>query len=134
MSTSLKDSIAARRAEQPPECFDSDTRAGSFIEFQPSPESRLGFAFAQLLHYSLEANPEAEGNKDAPPERLTLGFSTADVVVLGARLVRLTDLLREHKLAVVRSLSGRYRHVESSAPWVGEIAVRRLDKSERATD
>ena len=63
-----------------------------------------------------------------------LGFSTADVVVFGARLVRLTDLLREHKLAVVRSLSGRYRNVESSAPWVGEIAVRRLDKSERPAD
>jgi len=134
MSTSLKESIAARKGEQPIECFDSDTRAGSFIEFQPSPESRLGFAFAQLLHYSLEANPAAEDAKDAPPERLTLGFSTADVVIMGARLVRLTDLLREHKLAVVRSLSGRYRNVESAAPWVGEIAVRRLDKSERPAD
>jgi hypothetical protein len=134
MATSLKESIAARKGEQPPECFDSDTRAGSFIEFQPSPESRLGFALAQLLHYSLEANPASEDEKDAPPERLTLAFSTADVVILGARLVRLTDLLREHKLAVVRSLSGRYRNVESSAPWVGEIVVRRLDKSERATD
>jgi hypothetical protein len=65
---------------------------------------------------------------------LTLAFPTADVVILGARLVRLTDLLREHKLAVMRSLSGRYRNVESAAPWVGEIAVRRLDKSERVTD
>jgi hypothetical protein len=132
--TSLKDSIAARRGEQPPACFDDDAHARSFIEFQPAPESRLGFALAQLLHYTLEANPASEDDKDAAPERLTLAFSTADVVIFGARLVRLTDLLREHKLAVVRSLSGRYRHVESSAPWVGEIAVRRLDKSERAAD
>ena len=69
MSTSLKDSIAARKAEQSPECFDSDAAARSFIEFQPSPESRLGFALAQLLHYSLEANPAAEDEKDAPPEQ-----------------------------------------------------------------
>jgi hypothetical protein len=56
------------------------------------------------------------------------------VVILGARLVRLTDLLREHKLAVVRVIAERYRHVESAAPWVGDIAVRRLDKAERPTD
>jgi hypothetical protein len=134
MATSLKESIAARKAEQAPECFDSDSEARSFIEFQPAPESRLGFALAQLLHYALEANPASEDSKDAAPERLTLAFSTADVVILGARLVRLTDLLREHKLAVVRAISERYRNAESAAPWVGEIAVRRLDKSERPPD
>ena len=119
--SSLKESLAARRSE----CFESEER--SFIEFQMNPETRQGFALAQLLHYTLEANPAA-GNRDAP-ERLTLAFSTADVVLLGARLVRLTDLLREHKLAVVRPLSGRYSNLEPTQPWVAEIVIARLDKS-----
>ena len=120
--SSLKESLAARKAE----CFESEER--SFIEFQPTPETRQGFALAQLLHYTLEANPAA-GNKEEAPERLSLAFSTADVVIFGARLVRLTDLLREHKLAVVRPLSGRYSNLEPTQPWVAEIVIARLDKS-----
>ena len=119
--SSLKESLAARRAE----CFESEER--SFIEFQSTPETRQGFALAQLLHYTLEANPAA--GKEEAPERLTLAFSTADVVIFGARLVRLTDLLREHKLAIVRPLSGRYSNLEPTQPWVAEIVIRRLDKS-----
>lgn len=118
--SSLKEQLAARK----PECFESEER--SFVEFQTTPDSRQGFALAQLLHYTLEANPAA-GHE--APERLTLGFSTADVMILGARLVRLTDLLREHKLAVVRPLSGRYSNLEPTQPWVAEIIIRRLDKS-----
>jgi hypothetical protein len=79
--SSLKESLAARKAE----CFESEER--SFVEFQLTLETRQGFALAQLLHYTLEANPAA-GNKDESPERLTLAFSTADVVIFGARLVR----------------------------------------------
>jgi hypothetical protein len=121
-SLSLKEQLAARK----PECFESDNNGRSFIELQPTPDTRHGFALAQLLHYTLEANP-APG-ADAP-ERLTLAFSTADVVILGARLVRLTDLLREHKLAIVRPLSDRYSNLEPTQPWVAEILIRRLDKS-----
>jgi len=119
--SSLKEQLAARK----PECFESEER--SFIEFQPTPDSRQGFALAQLLHYTLEANPAA--GKEEAPERLTLAFSTADVVIFGARLVRLTDLLREHKLAVVRPLSGRYSNLEPTQPWVAEIVIARIDKS-----
>jgi hypothetical protein len=120
MST-LKEQLTARK----PECFESEER--SFIEFQLTPETRQGFALAQLLHYTLEANPAMA--KEEAPERLTLAFSTADVVIFGARLVRLTDLLREHKLAVVRPLSGRYSNLEPTQPWVAEIVIRCLDKS-----
>jgi hypothetical protein len=119
--SSLKEQLAARK----PECFESEER--SFIEFQPTPDSRQGFALAQLLHYTLEANPAA--GKEEAPERLSLAFSTADVVILGARLVRLTDLLREHRLAIVRPLSGRYSNLEPTQPWVAEIVIARLDKS-----
>jgi len=40
-----------------------------------------------------------------------VAFSTADVVVIGVRLVGLTDLLREHKLAAVWPLAERYSNL-----------------------
>ena len=58
-----------------------------------------------LAGNTLEPNPDAGENKDAPPQRLALAFSTADVVILGWRLGRLADLLRENTLATVHVLS-----------------------------
>jgi hypothetical protein len=118
---SLKQQLAASK----PDCYDIDSSARSFIEFQPTPETRQGFALAQLLHYTVEANPE--GDKDAP-ERLTLAFSTADVVVTGSRLAHLADLLRDHKLAALRTLPERYGNLEPNQSWIASIAINRLDK------
>ena len=78
-----------------------------------------------MLHYTLDANPDAELDT---PDRLTLAFSTADVVIVGARLVRLTDLVREHKLSVVRTLPDRYSELEPYQSFVAEIVIRPLDK------
>ena len=112
------------------ESFTAD-QAVWFIEFQPNPERREGFALAQLLHYVLDANPAAASGKEeeAPPERLTLAFSTADVVVLGWRLVALTAALREHKLGFVRAVSGRYSNLEQNQPHVAEIVIQPPGKS-----
>jgi hypothetical protein len=112
------------RFPQRPECYETGTSDRSFIEFQRKPGSCQGFAMGQLLHYTLE--PEDGGAPDAPSERLTLAFSTADVVVLGARLVQLTKTIAEHKLAVVRPVSGRYSRLNPEHPWVAEILIRPL--------
>ena len=88
-----------------PECYESASNDRAYIEFQPGPGLRQGFAKGQLIHYTLE--PEAGSAPDMPTERLTLAFYTADVVILGARLVHLTSLLCDNKLGVVRPVSGR---------------------------
>jgi hypothetical protein len=113
MST-LKEQLWKNKAE----CHESG--ASSFVEFQPTVNTRQGFALAQLLHYTLDANTAAELDT---PDRLTLAFSTADVVIVGARLVRLSDLVREHKLAVVRTLPDRYRELEPHQAFVAEIII-----------
>jgi hypothetical protein len=94
------------------------------------PRTRHGFALAQLLHYTLE--PEVGELTDAPRERLTLAFSTADVVVSGVRLAGLCDLLREHKLAAVWPLAERYANLFPDKHVVSEIVIRPLDKSSGA--
>jgi hypothetical protein len=117
--SSLKEQLLKRKSE----CHESGEC--SFVEFQPAPNTRQGFALAQLLHYTLDANPAAELDT---PDRLTLAFSTADVVIVGARLVRLSDLVREHKLAVVRTLPDRYSELEPHQSFVAEIIIRPVGK------
>ncbi len=80
----------------------------------------------QLCHYTLEAN---EGGGDEPPERLTLAFPTADVVLTGARLGKLVELLHDHSLGSVTPLDARYSNALGKAPWVARILVSRIDKS-----
>jgi len=64
-----------------------------------------------------------------PPERLTLAFSTADVVMVGARLGKLVELINEHDLGSVSAVDARYANLLVRAPWVASIAIARLDKS-----
>jgi hypothetical protein len=33
-----------------------------------------GFPYSQLINYVLEANPDLQSHRDAPPERLTIVF------------------------------------------------------------
>ncbi|HZL46321.1 MAG TPA: hypothetical protein VFC28_08845 [Opitutaceae bacterium] len=62
------------------------------------------------------------------PERLTLGFSTADVVVTGARLGKLVELINEHSLASVSAQDARYAGTVGRGPWVAKITIARIDK------
>ena len=92
------------------------------IEFH-SDGRRRGFHASQLIEYTLEPNPDAEDEKDAPPDKLTFAFSTADVVVLGWRLGRLADSLRENKLAAVGVLPKRYAELERVVAFVASIKI-----------
>jgi hypothetical protein len=58
-----------------------------------------------------------------PPQKLTLAFSTADVVVLGWRLSRLADLLCENDLATVHVLPKRYADLDRVRPFVASIII-----------
>jgi hypothetical protein len=84
----------------------------------------------------LEPDPELPlGDSPAPRERLVFAFSTADVVVFGARLSHLVELLRDQKLTAVSTMAERYVNLDTSQPFVSAIAIRPLgDKSGRATE
>ena len=81
-----------------------------------------------LAGNTLEPNPDAGENKDAPPQRLALAFSTADVVILGWRLGRLADLLRENNLAMVHVLPKRYADLDRVRPFVASIIITPIGK------
>jgi len=128
MPTLAQETETRRAAERAgPSCHTDGTRGGAaFVDFQVTPHSRCGFPLAQLCHYTLASNEDGD---DEPPERLSLGFPTADVVIFGARLGKLVELIQEQSLAAVMPLDARYAETLGKRPWVAEIVIARIDKS-----
>ena len=95
---------AAAATKDMPLCYKNTLRDPvSFIEFQPDGHTRCGFAVSQLLQYTLDTDPPKLNSQPAPPERLELGFSTADVIVRGARLaLLLSNYIATNKLVTVQ--------------------------------
>ena len=71
-----------------------------------------------LCHYTLDANPDPEGDAR---ERLTLAFSTADVVVTGARLALLLEPLHQHRLASLAAMDARMATLKSLGVEPGQV-------------
>ncbi len=118
MSTFLDDS-----------CYESSNSYAACIEFHKDKHHRRGFNASQLIDYTLELNSDAGNDKDAPPQKLSLAFSTADVVVLGWRLGFLADKLRENKLAAIGILPKRYAELERIAVFVSSIVITPIAKN-----
>jgi hypothetical protein len=110
------------------ECHESANKYCACVEFRPDEHRRHGFSVSQLIAYTLEPNPDAGSNKDAPPQSLALAFSTADVVILGWRLGRVADSLRENNLAVVRARSERNNDIDHKNVFVASIKITPIEK------
>ncbi|HUI08511.1 MAG TPA: hypothetical protein VL486_16035 [Verrucomicrobiae bacterium] len=111
------------------DCYTTSVKYCACVEFHLDEEHRHGFHTSQLIHYTLEPNPDAHNDKNAPPQRLALVFSTADVVILGWRLGRLADLLRENDLATVHVVPKRYANLDHARPFVVSIAITPISRS-----
>jgi hypothetical protein len=110
-------------------CYSISGKYCACIEFYLEDERRHGFHTSQLIDYTLEPNRDAGEDKNAPPQKLALGFSTADVVILGWRLGRLADLLRENDLATVHVVPKRYADLDHARPFVTSIIITPISKN-----
>lgn len=97
-----------------------------YVEFIASDGRAYGFPLAHLVNYVLEANPESDGDKDAPPDRLTFYFSSHDVVLIGWRLKRLVDTLKKERLPGVSVTEQRYSEIHRTLPAVSKIKVKAI--------
>ena len=118
MSDFLKDS-----------CYKSGNNYNTCIAFYLADHRRQAFSASQFIGYTLDTNPDAEDDKNAPPQKLSLTFSTADVVILGWRLDGLADRLDENKLAAVCILPKRYAELERNAAFVSAIIITPIGKA-----
>jgi hypothetical protein len=128
METSPANKPAARKTEEiATDCFLESDQPQAFIQFERSPQQKFGFAAHQLLHYNHEPNPKLE--VATPPERLTLAFSTHDVVLFGRQLGTIVELLREQRLASVKKiLDVRYANLNPNKTCVTEIKITDVGK------
>ena len=109
-------------------CYSTSGRYCACIEFHPSEHTRRAFHSSQLIEYTLEPNPDAEDDKNEPPQKLSLAFSTADVVVLGWRLGHLADKLQENDLAAIRTLPKRYAEAVGHGAFIASITITPIAK------
>ena len=105
------------------DCFLTTNTYCFAIEFHLDEEHRHGFHTSQLIDYTLEPNPKSGDDEVVPPQKLALAFSTADVLIMGWRLGRLADLLRENDLATVHVLPKRYADLDRVRPFVASITI-----------
>ena len=59
--------------------------------------------YAQFLYAERMANPALEKEPEAPPEKMSIHFACADVIVLGSGLKRLERWLQKYELSFVMS-------------------------------
>ena len=63
--------------------------------------------FAQFLCSKRTANPALDKEPEAPPEKMSIHFGCAEVIVLGSGLKRLEHRLQEYELSFVMSADSR---------------------------
>jgi len=109
-------------------CYETANTYAAYIEFQFDEHHRRAFNASQLIEFSLEPNADADADKNEPPQKITLVFSTADVVILGWRLGLIANYLRGNTLAAVCILPKRYAELERNAIYVSSITIKPVDK------
>lgn len=125
---SLKSSAASSEEISRDRCYETMNKYCACIEFQLDKENCHGFHTSQLIDYTIEPNPDARDDRDAPPQKFALTFSTADVVILGWRLETLARKLCENELAMVRILPKRYAYVDRFKTFVASIKITPIEK------
>jgi hypothetical protein len=108
--------------------YETLNTTAAFIEFHLDKDHRRGFNTSQLIEFSLDPNPDAGDDKNEPPQKLSLVFSTADVVVLGWGLGFLADRLRESSLVAVGIIPKRYAELERAPVFVSAIKIEAVGK------
>ena len=103
-------------SEQPPAISASSPRKNPCIGSDPNIAALEVIAddgisyllpYAQFLYAERTANPALEKAPEAPPEKMTIHFGSAEVVVLGSGLKRLEGWLQKNELSFVMSADRR---------------------------
>ena len=102
-------------------CFELAPQQPAFIEFIDS-ERLWAFPIYQLTHLVLEQNPEHRGQKTLPPDRLTLFYGTAAVVLKGWRLETMIVPLVNGRVVRIHAEKHLGALILDQA-WVSEIQI-----------
>jgi hypothetical protein len=103
-------------SEQPPATSVSESRDHPCIGSDPNiaaldiiADDGISYLlpYAQFLYAKRTANPALEKEPDAPPEKMSVHFVSAEVIVLGSGLKRLERRLQGYELSFLMSADSR---------------------------
>ena len=87
-------------------CLGSDSTIAALDAFADDGISYL-LPYAQFLYAERTANPALEKEPEAPPEKISIHFASADVIVLGSGLNWLERRLQQYELSFVKPADSR---------------------------
>ena len=87
-------------------CLGHDSNAAAVAFLTDDGISYL-LPYAQLLYAERMANPALEKGPEASPEKMSIHFGCADVIVLGSGLKQLESWLQKNELSFVMSADSR---------------------------
>ena len=100
----------------------------AFIEFHISPGNCVGYAASQLMHFQLlTRKPDLADDPTKPPQTLTIGLQTVDLVITGNRLNLITEALGSATLKSVRAIPSRYAELNPKRPYIAKIEIKALN-------
>ncbi len=87
-------------------CFGGDTQIAALNVFADDGHSYL-LPYAQFLSAERFSNPALEQEADAPPEKMLIRFTSANVILMGSGLKRLEGEIQKYELKFVKSAERR---------------------------
>ena len=87
-------------------CLGSDSTVAALAACADDGISYL-LPYAQFLYAEKISNPALENEPEAPPEKMSIHFGCAEVIVLGSGLKRLESWLQRYELSFVMPADSR---------------------------
>jgi hypothetical protein len=84
------------------------------------------FSTAHYIGALIEANPDRQPG--VPPQRLTLQFTSGEVVILGSGLERIEDRMAESHLRGLKTVEPRHASLLKFGPVILSITVQRKEE------
>ena len=88
-------------------CFGNDPSVATLNVFTDD-EHSYQLPYAQLLYAELTPNPALEREVNAQPEKLSIAFAVAEIVVFGSGLKAIERAIQKYELKFVKSADQRY--------------------------
>ena len=107
MNTSTNPPAASASSSRDNPCYGLDPTVAALNVAADDGRSYL-LPYAQFLHAERAANPALESEPDAPPEKLSLHFATAEVALLGSGLKAVERAIQNYELKFVKSADRRF--------------------------
>jgi hypothetical protein len=126
MNTSANPAAASASSSRDNPCYGSDPTAAT-LNVLTDDEHSYQLPYAQFLYAEMIPNPAQEKDADAPPEKLSICFAVAEVMVLGSGLKTVERLIQKYELKFVKSADRRYAGLRQSGPLISSIAVTRKE-------